>query len=183
MLGSYDLLVVPLTVDHRPATHSDLEAIASIYDHEVRTGTATFDTEPRSPAEWQAWFDAHQSPSYPVIVACSSGRIFGWASLSAWSERGAYSRTVEASVFVDREHRNRHVGADLLRELIDSARSPGHRVVLGRIETGNEMSRKLLISAGFTSVGTMHRVGEKFGRLLDVELFEFVLSSGSPPGR
>ena len=93
----------------------------------------------------------------------------------AWSERRAYDRTTEVSVYVHREHRRRKVGRTLLAELVGRARNAGLRVLLARIAEGNEGSTRLFRAAGFKSVGTMRRVGEKHGRVLDVELMEFHL--------
>ncbi len=165
---------------HRPmlildATLSDLPQIAAIYDHEVRTSTCTFDTHLRNARQQAAWFDVHRSPSYPLLVAKEGERVLAWATLSPWSDRGAYARTVEGSLFVQAAHRRGGVGRGLLTALVDRAREAGHGVLLGRVEASNEASRRMLVGAGFVSVGVMHRVGEKFGRLLDVEILELML--------
>jgi len=160
----------------RDATVADLAQIEEIYNREIESSTSTFDTKPRDARQRQAWFDLHQSSSYPLVVAEADAAILGWACLSPWSERGAYARTVEASIFVGRDHRRRGIAQCLAEELIRRARSAGHRVILGRIEASNQASRKLLRNAHFSSIGIMHGVGEKFGQVLDVELFERVVS-------
>ena len=159
----------------REARRSDLEAITAIYNREVELSTSTFDTEPRDRARAGKWFEQHQSRAYPVLVADAAGKVVGWASLSPWSERGAYSRTAEGSLFVADGRREEGVGGALTTALIEWARSAGHGVLIARIESGNEHSRRLLLRSGFRSVGTMKRVGCKFGRLLDVEIFELQL--------
>ncbi len=160
----------------RDATIYDLPQLAEIYNREVESSTSTFDTEPQDLRQQKAWFEFHQSPSYPLIVADREGTILGWASLSPWSGRCAYSRTVEASIYVHCDYRRQGIAQGLIGELVVRAQSAGHRVITGRIEASNEVSRKLLQNANFTSVGVMHSVGEKFGRILDVELFERILS-------
>jgi L-amino acid N-acyltransferase YncA len=159
----------------RPATEADLEAITVIYNREVEGTTNTLDTEPRDERLRQAWFGSHEAAAYPLLAAEVDGLVAGWASLSPWSQRGGYARTVEASVFVAEGHRERGVGRELLVALIDGARQARHRVILARVESTNEGSRRLARSLGFASVGVMHQVGEKFGRVLDVELFELLL--------
>ncbi len=159
----------------RDARASDLETISEIYNHEVEVGTATFDTEPRDEEGQREWFASHGSPAHPVLVAEEDGRILAWASLSPWSERGAYSRTVEGSLFVAPDAQRRGIGTALTSALVERARVAGHRVLVARIETTNEASRTLLLGTGYVSVGVMHEVGEKFGRVLDVEIFELVL--------
>jgi L-amino acid N-acyltransferase YncA len=159
----------------RTAIFSDLDAVSAIYNREVERATSTFDTEPRRGQGATDWFESHASDAYPILVAEENGEIVGWASLTPWSPRGAYARTVEGSLFVRDGHRGRGVGKALTCALIEHARRAGHGVLIARAETGNEPSRSLLLDSGFQSIGVMHRVGEKFGRLLDVELFELPL--------
>jgi phosphinothricin acetyltransferase len=162
-------------VNVRAAGVADLPAINDIYNHEVLSGTSTFDTEPRSGERGRSWFESHNCEAYPILVAEEGGEVLGWASLSPWSDRGAYARTVEGSLFVRRDYRRRGVGRALHEALVERARSVGHGVLIARVERGNEASRGLLLSGGFRSIGVMHSVGEKFGDLLDVELFEMAL--------
>jgi phosphinothricin acetyltransferase len=159
----------------RAATGDDLPAIVAIYNHEVRHGTATFDTEPWSVEGQGAWLAGHGTPPHPCLVATDGGLVVGWGTLSIWSTRCAYARTVEDSLYVHHDHRGRGVGHALLQALIARARTAGLAVILARIETSGTASLALHRHAGFTSIGVMHRVGEKFGRVLDVELLELLL--------
>jgi len=168
----------------RPAVAGDSADVKAIYDREVRTAVSTMDVEPRSEDAHREWFESHQVAQYPLLVAEIDGRVVGWGTLSPWSPRGGYSRTAEASVFVRGGFRRQGAGRALLSALVEAGRQQGHRVVLGRIEASNEASLALARSVGFTSVGVMHRVGEKFGRVLDLELLELVLDrADSPWGR
>jgi phosphinothricin acetyltransferase len=158
----------------RPASHEDLPAILDIYNREVLASTATYDTVPRTEADHRKWFALH-GPEHPVLVAESGTAVIGWASLSPWSDRSAYARTVEVSVYVAEEHRRRGVGRLLLDALIEAGRARGHHALLARISADNEASVRLHAEAGFSVVGTMREVGVKFGRLLDVCIMELLL--------
>ena len=48
----------------------------------------------------------------------------------------------------------------------------------GRVADGNPASLRLHGALGFRPVGTMRRVGEKFGRILDVTLLDLHLDGG-----
>lgn len=156
----------------RDATAGDLGAIFAIYDREVAYGTATFETEPRSEAQRLEWFEAYDRARYPVLVAEDEGRVVGWARLYPWSPRPAYARTAENAVYVDESARGRGVGRALLEELLRRARRAGIRVVVARIAEGNPASVALHRAMGYQRIGVMRRVGEKFGRVLDVELMD-----------
>lgn len=158
----------------RPAREADLSCILEIYNIEVASSTATYDTEPRTEEEHRKWFH-HHGPAYPVLVAEREGRVCGWASLSPWSDRLAYSRSVEVSVYVAREYRRSGAGRLLMLALITAARERGHHALLSRISADNEASIRLHADLGFAAVGTLREVGVKFGRLLDVAIMEMLL--------
>ncbi len=159
----------------REAREGDLPGIFAIYDREVLHGTATFQTEVSTPSQRSDWWSAHRNPRYPALVAEIGGSIVGWATLSQWSPRRAYDRTAEDSVYVAPEHHRRGVARALLRELLARARHNGVAVVLARTCEESVASIALHESLGFVTIGTMRRVGEKFGRLLDVRVLQLEL--------
>jgi len=162
----------------RQATEADLPGIFAIYDREVLHGTATFDTEPKSEAERRAWLRDDADGKYPILVAEIDGAIVGWARLYAWSNRCAYARAAENAVYVHAGHRGKRVGHALLAELIRLAPQRGVQVLLARIVEGNPASLALHETQGFKTIGVMRRVGEKFGRVLDVRLMDRQLDEG-----
>ena len=155
----------------RSASSRDARAIAEIYNEAVLHTAATFDTAPRSVAEQRRWL-AHHAPRYPVVVAEANGAVVGWASLSAWSDRCAYEDTAEVSFYVREDWRGRGVGRGLLTKLVVEAERSGLHTLLARIAIPNPVSAHLHRTLGFRSIGVMHEVGLKFGRRIDVELFE-----------
>jgi phosphinothricin acetyltransferase len=158
----------------RPATRGDLPAILAIYNYAVRHLPATFEVEERSAEAQEAWFAAHDD-RHPVLVAEDDRHVVGWAALSPFSERVAYARTVENSVYVHRDHWGRGVGTLLMGALMQEARVAGHHVVVARIVGDNAASIRLHARFGFTTVGTLHEVGWKFGRWHDVLIMEAIL--------
>lgn len=156
----------------RAAREDDLPGIFAIYDEEVLHGTATFDTQPKAPAERLEWFRSDGGGRYPILVAEVDGQVAGWARLYAWSPRKAYDRTAEDAVYVDRRHRGRGLSRALMDELMRLAPGRGVQVLVARIVEGNPASLALHEKLGFRTIGVMRRVGEKFGRLLDVRLME-----------
>lgn len=162
----------------RLALDDDLPAIADIYNDEVEHSAATFDTEPVDLEERRAWLAAHDPVRHPVVVAEVDGDVVGWASLSSWSQRCAYARAAEVSVYVHRDHRGRGLGKKLLIDLIERARAADLGVLLARISSGGgPASLRLHTSLGFQRIGTMRRVGEKLGKILDVELLDLHLDA------
>lgn len=159
----------------RPATLTDAEDIARIYNAEVTGSTATFDLVPRSLEEQRAWL-IDRSGAHAVLVAeTDDGAIAGFASLSPFRTRPAYATTVENSVYVDPDHRLQGVGLDLLRAIVETARSHGFHSVIARIADAQEASVRLHERAGFEVVGVEREIGRKFNRWLDVTVMQLLL--------
>ena len=158
----------------RLARLSDAEAIREIYNLEVTTSMVTFDLVPRSPEEQRTWLAA-RSGAHAVVVAEDDGGVLGFASLSPYRDRPAYSTTVEDSVYVRRDAQGRGVGNVLLGELVALAATHGFHAMMARIVAGHEASIALHRRHGFGVVGTEREVGRKFGRWLDVVLMQRLL--------
>jgi phosphinothricin acetyltransferase len=158
----------------RPATPQDAAAIARIYNEAVLTTAATFDTQEKSEEDRRQWLAKHDE-RHPVWVAEIDHEIAGWASLSEWSDRCAYSDTAENSIYVASSHRGKGVGRELMKDLVDAARSVKIHTIIARIAGESEVSIRLHEQFGFTKIGTMKEVGKKFGRLHDVHLYQVML--------
>jgi phosphinothricin acetyltransferase len=161
-------------MDLRLATLDDADAIRAIYNTEVTTSTVTFDLVPRTLDEQRAWLTA-RSGAHAVVVAVEGGDVIGFASLSPYRDRPAYSTSVEDSVYVRHDAQGRGVGRDLLTKLLEVATAHGFHAVFGRIVGGHEASIALHRRLGFEVVGTEREVGRKFGRWLDVVVVQKLL--------
>jgi L-amino acid N-acyltransferase YncA len=169
------------TVALRDAGPTDVGAIVEIYNESVVSSTASFDLTPRTPADYEVWFAAHGG-RYPVIVAEEYGTVVGWASLSRWSDRAAYDGTAEASLYVRRTHQGRGIGRRLFEVIIERGRAANLHTIISRIAEGNDVSVKLHESHGFTHIGVMQEVGQKFGKYLDVVMMQLIFD-GKQEGR
>lgn len=158
----------------RHASLADAAAITDIYNHAVVHSTASFDLEPKSVEDRQRWL-SQRLPQHPVLVATEGDTVLGWAALSRFSERPAYDRTVEISVYIHDQHQQRGVGRSLTSALLDEARIAGIHSILARICTENTGSIAMVRSLGFAEAGTVREVGWKFDRWLDVVTWEYLV--------
>ncbi len=162
------LAIIRATIDY-------IEPITEIYNQAVLTTTATFDTEPISIDEQRIWFAEHDD-RFPVYVALKFGKVIGWASLSKWSGRCAYSSTAEISIYIKEGYRGKGIGTKLINRVLDEGKKAGIHTILARIAEGSEASVRLHQNAGFEYVGVMREVGKKFGKLLDVHLLQLIFN-------
>jgi L-amino acid N-acyltransferase YncA len=156
------------------AAEADLAAINDIYNHYVLHSTCTYQEEPEPIESRRQWFARH-GPNHPVTVAEVDGRVAGWGSLSPFHARSAYRFTVENSVYVHHEFHRRGIGAAILKDLIERARTTGYRAIIAGIDADQPASVALHAKFGFQKVGDLKQVGFKFGRWLDVIYMELML--------
>jgi phosphinothricin acetyltransferase len=155
----------------RDAQLRDLDEITSIYNWAILNTTATFDNNPKSIDEQIEWFNDHGKKN-PIIVAELDKNIIGWASLSKWSGRCAYSDTAEISLYIKKDFIGKGFGKKLMKHIIKRGEAVDLHVLIARITEGNENSIHLHESFGFEHIGIMKEVGKKFGNLLDVYLMQ-----------
>ncbi|MBN2076343.1 MAG: N-acetyltransferase [Dehalococcoidales bacterium] len=162
----------------RPAMYDDLTAITDIYNEAILTTDATFDTETKTVESQKEWFDSHDSRN-PIIVAENEDTVIGWASLSKWSDRFAYSETAEISVYVKDGYRGQGTGRQLIERIIKAGEETGLHTIISRITAGNDGSIYLHEKFGFEHIGVMKEVGYKSGKLLDVVLMQKIYTDKS----
>lgn len=164
----------------RLAVLADADAMRTIYNHEVENFTTTLDMVPRSVDDQRNWIDA-RSGAFSAIVAelrgdtQGSSSVVGFASLSPFRDRPAYSPTVENSVYVSREHSGLGIGRALMDYLIDRARDSGFHSMIARIESSGEASLALHRACGFELVGVEREVGRKHRRWLNMTVMQLML--------
>ena len=161
----------------RTAAQRDLAELTAIYNHYVIHTTITFDLEPFTVANRQAWFDAHRTDArHRLFVAEEEGRIVGYASTSRFRQKAAYDTTVEASVYCSPSAVGRGIGGALYQKLFDVLAGEDINRIVAGVTLPNESSIALHRRFGFRPVGTFSATGRKFGRYWDVAWFERPLS-------
>ncbi|WP_424628955.1 N-acetyltransferase family protein [Bradyrhizobium sp. SYSU BS000235] len=164
----------------RSAAPADIPAITRIYDHEVRTGTATFELTPPDVAEMTRRFTSLQEAGFPYLVATLEGHVVGYAYAGPYRPRPAYRFTVENSVYLAPASHRRGIGTALMIELIAQSEARGYRQMIAVIgDSANAASVALHTRTGFQMIGTHPDVGFKFGRWLDTVMMQRALGAGA----
>ena len=161
-----------MNVAIRRVEQGDLPALLEIYNHYVRETPVTFDIEPRTMAQRQAWLDTFAaSGRYQCFVAVKDGQPVGWASSHRYNERAAYDTTVASSIYLAPDATGWGLGRRLYAVLFDALKAEDVHRLFGGITLPNEASVRLHQSFGFELVGTYPEVGRKFGRYWDVAAY------------
>jgi L-amino acid N-acyltransferase YncA len=151
-----------------PMTPADADAVLSIYEQGIATGSATFDS---SAPDWRRWHATHRRECR--FVARVGDRVVGWTALSSWSSREAYSGVAWESVYVAEAARGRGVGRSLLETLIPASEAAGVWTLVAGVQAENAASLGLHEAVGFRRIGFQERIARDLtGRWHDVVLLE-----------
>jgi L-amino acid N-acyltransferase YncA len=172
----------------RAAADADLPAIAELYAHHVRTGTASFEVVAPGVGEMRRRHRDVVSHGLPYFVASLSENttgLAGYAYATAYRSRIGYRHTVEDSVYVDPGCVRRGAGRALLAAVIAACETLGYRQMVAVIGgSDNAASISLHAALGFRHAGLLPAVGRKFDRWIDTVLMQRALGPGaSTPAR
>jgi len=159
------------------------EAILAIFNHAIVTSTALYDYKPRTMETMSTWFDAKAKGKFPVLgLENEAGELMGFASYGTFRAFPAYKYSVEHSVYVDARFRGQGLGKRLLEEIVKAAQEQDYHLLIGVIDAANTVSIRLHERLGFVHAGTIRQAGFKFGRWLDVALYQRLLTTPAQPG-
>lgn len=153
----------------RPAERRDAAAVAEIYNQGIEDRVGTFETEPRTVAQIEAWFDHAKAF---VAVEDEAGEVVGYAVAHPYADRCCYAGVGEFSVYVRRQARGRGVGRQAMAGLIAAAREAGLWKLMSRVFPENRASLALMAWSGFKEIGVHEKHGKLDGVWRDVVIVE-----------
>ena len=156
--------------------------ILDIFNDAILNSTALYDYKPRTMANMETWFAAKKKGQYPILGAFEpDGTLAGFASFGAFRAWPAYKYSIEHSVYVRGDKRGLGLGKILLGHLIHEAKKRNYHMIIGGIDSSNAASVRLHQSLGFTHCASIKHAGFKFGRWLDLEFYQLLLSTPEAP--
>jgi len=167
-----------MTLTARLAGPDDARAIARIYNQGIEERIATFETEPRTPADIVQQL-ATKGDRHPTVVVERDGVVVAWASAGPYRSRPAYAGVAEHSVYVDRGARGAGAGRAALDELCRVYAARGFWKLVSRIFPENVGSLALHERAGFRTVGVYARHGKLEGQWRDCVIVEKLLGAAA----
>jgi L-amino acid N-acyltransferase YncA len=157
-------------------------AILGILNEVIEHTTAVYDYAPRPASSMGPWFATKAAAGFPVVGAeGDDGSLLGFATYGTFRAWPAYKYTVEDSVYLRPDARGRGLGHRVLARLIEVARERDVHVMVAGIDATNAASVALHTKHGFVHAGTVRACGFKFGRWLDLALYQRTLETPETP--
>ena len=171
----------------RVATKDDAAELLAIYRPYVETTAVTFEYEVPTVEEFARRIES-TTAKFPYLVAEFGGQIIGYTYASPFRVRAAYAWSVETSIYVRRDMKQRGVGRQLYERLeillarqnvtnmyacIASLHGDDPYLTRDSIEFHSHM--------GYRMVGEFKKCAYKFGRWYSVAMMEKVVGAHNMP--
>ncbi len=152
---------------------ADAEQIAEIYNYYIQNTHHTFETEPLNSDEIQKRI-GETIEDYPFLVCEENNEILAYAFATQYKSRCAYKNSVEVSVYVKNNLRQKGIGKMLYEKLFEELSKTDIHAIIAGIALPNEPSIKLHENFGFKKVAHFREIGFKLGRWIDVGYWELI---------
>lgn len=154
----------------------DFDIIKEIYDYYVLNSTATFHTERVAVSELKEKILVGHPKYRSYLVKDAEDDICGYCYFSQYNKRQAYDRTAEISLYLKPGYTGKGIGKQVIHFLEETAHDLGIVVILGIISGDNFQSIRLFEACGYRKCGHLKELGVKFGRVIDVVIYQKILS-------
>ena len=160
-----------MTTDYsiRTATPDDAKELVAIYDYYVKETAITFEYETPSVEEFRGRIEKVLR-KYPYIVIERGKEILGYAYASTFKDRDAYNRSVELSIYIQKDVRRAGLGRMLYDELERRLKAQGILNLYACIGYPDEEDEHLTLDSvkfhdklGYSMIGKFNKCGYKFG--------------------
>ena len=160
----------------REAIAADISSITEIYNSVLLTSTAIYNDTPVTLEDRIAYWQSRTAQDYPLLVAVDEDNtILGYATFGDFRSWPGYRFTVEGTIHIRDSVRGKGIGTALFHELAARARICNKHVMIAGVDSANAASIAFLTRFGFMPAGTLHQVGFKFNRWLDLHFLEYRL--------
>jgi L-amino acid N-acyltransferase YncA len=153
---------------------SHLNCIAEIYSYYILNTTFTFHCHVLNTEEIKELVIFVNQRNAAFLIR-QNNNIAGYVILGKHSEREAFDDTGEVAVYLKPEFCGKGIGEHALQFIEDYAKNKGFHVLIAEICTENSKSIRLFERNGYAKCGHYREVGKKFGRLLDLAVYQKII--------
>lgn len=150
---------------------SDVEVLKEIYTYYIDNSTATFHIGNISNTEMNDILFS-SDPAYGSFVIRDDNNTLGYVLLSPYKKRQAYRRSAEVTIYLNPNFTGKGIGTKAIDFIEKIAKEREIKTLLSVICGENTSSINLFKKCGYHECGYLKNVGEKFGRTLDIALYQ-----------
>lgn len=162
-----------MNVTFEPVQETHIPVLLDIYNWYIANSTATFHMNPLPMREFHEMLMATDDRFLTTSrsIRCD-GILCGYVYFAPYKKREAYRKSSEITIYLHPDQVGKGIGRLAVAEMEKIARDNGVHTLLSVICGENEGSIALFEKTGYEKVAHMKEVGMKFGRLLDVVIYQ-----------
>ncbi len=159
----------------RAARSDDAADIAEIWNYNIRHTANTFTTDLKTIDALSADIAQRQNEGKAFLVAELDGRVVGFATYFQFRNGPGYAHTAEHSLMLAEGLQGRGIGRALMDKLEQHARAAGMHSLIAGVSGENPSGAAFHKSIGYSQIAVLPEVGCKFGRWMDLVVFQKLL--------
>ena len=148
--------------------------LTEILNHYIQHTTVTFHTQPLTVFEMAEKVFFTQ-PYHRAFVIKYQADVIGYCAVSQWKKQEAYRHTAEINVYLHHRCIGQGIGSMAIQHLEAFARDNDIHTLIAGLCSENTPSRRLFEKNGYAHCAHFQKVGQKFGRQLDVIYMQKIL--------
>ena len=152
-------------------TLNDIQELKDIYTYYIENTTATFHIGDISDREMHDIL-FYDDSVYKSFVIKSNNETAGYVLLCPYKKREAYRRSAEVTIYLKPSFTSKGIGSKAIQFVEEFAMTKDIHTLLSVICGENTSSRKLFEKNGYEQCGQLNKVGVKFGRVLDIVIYQ-----------
>jgi phosphinothricin acetyltransferase len=154
----------------------DLSSVTSIFNEAVESEETTCDIRQRTVEQMRAWL-TDDLPQYEAHAYEKDGAVVGWAAITRYHEREAYSPTTELQAFVSRANRNRGIGGELMKLVLKRAKELEFHSAVCIVFPEPSHILEFIKRNGFRELGRLYAIVPSKSGFRDIVLLQLMLQS------
>lgn len=159
----------------RLAERTDVPAMREIFNEVLRNSNSIYREDVVTLEDRYAWFDEKVEHGFPIFGAYEEDQLVGYAGYGSWRSAQGYRKSVELTIYVDRKFRGAGIGSELMKTIIEQAKTDGHHVMIGAIDSDNQQSINFHKRFGFIETARMPEVALKNNKWLTLVFMQKLL--------
>ena len=160
----------------RPAIPADIPAILAIWNPLIRDSAVTFNATEKTADDLARMMADKADAGHGFFVALTDDTVLGFASCGQFRSGIGYARTMEHTIILAEGARGLGLGRALMTAVEDHARAGGAHSIFAGVSAENPVGRAFHQAMGYRETVTLHQVGHKFGRWMDLHLMQKMLT-------
>lgn len=155
----------------------DAPAILEIINDSILNTSHNYDYEPKTLQEITKLFGEKILYGFPILIGEVNGEVGGYATFGKFRAKPGYNKTIEHSIYLNKNAQGKGLGSEMLQQLIQIATYNGFHVMIAGMDSENSGSYRFHERFGFREVARMPEVGFKFGKWQTLVFMQLILGS------